>query len=117
MLKIAYKGLQWTQVYFLSSLSSFTIALAVFLASKTSIDFNNNLSLIALLAGLFGGLGYIFFIKALEKGEASIVIPLTALYPAVTVILAFLILGEKISIYQVIGVILALIAIILISIE
>ncbi len=117
VLKVAYKGLPWTQVYFLSSLASFTIALMVFLVQRGSLDFSNKLSYVALLAGVFGGAGYIFFVKALEKGEASIVLPLTAIYPAITVVLALILLGEKISVYQAIGIALALVAVVLLSME
>jgi len=69
----------------------------------------------ALVAGVFGGAGYIFFVKALEHGKASVVIPLTALYPAVTAIIALIILREKISLYQGIGIVLAIAAAILLS--
>jgi len=117
VLKIAYKGLPWIHVYFLSSLASFTIALIVFLIHRNGLNFSNKLSYIALLAGVFSSSGYIFFVKALEKGEASIVLPLTAMYPAITVVLALILLGEKINVYQAIGIVLALIAVVLLSME
>ena len=69
----------------------------------------------ALIAGIFGGAGYLFFVKALEHGKASIVIPLTALYPAITAIIALIVLREKISFYQGIGILLAITASILLS--
>lgn len=69
----------------------------------------------AVLAGVLGGISYIFFMKALETGKASVVLPLTTLYPAVTVVLAMIILKEGITITQAIGIVLALIAIILFS--
>ncbi len=72
-------------------------------------------SIAAVIAGLFGGAGYLFFVKALEQGKASIVIPLTALYPAITAIIALVVLREKISFYQGIGILLAIVASILLS--
>ncbi len=117
ILKFTYKDLSWLQTYFLSSLASFTLALLVFLYYKGHVSFHNKATYIAMLAGIFGGAGYIFFMKALETGKASIVIPLTAIYPVVTVVLALLVLGEKISVYQAIGIILAVAAVILISIK
>ncbi len=68
------------------------------------------------LAGLTGGIGTFFLLKAYEKGNLSIVTVLTALYPIVTILLAFLILKEKITILQAIALILSIIAIILLSI-
>ena len=117
ILKFTYKDLSWLQTYFLSSLASFMLALLVFLYYKGDISLRLRSTYIAMLAGVFGGAGYIFFVKALVTGKASIVIPLTAIYPVVTVVLALLVLGEKISIYQAIGVILAIVATILISIK
>ncbi|MET1160507.1 MAG: EamA family transporter [Thermoprotei archaeon] len=117
-IKYAYKGLDWINVYFLSSLASFTLALTVYLlATRGVVPRIETPAYYALLSGLLGGLGYIFFVKALEKGKASVVVPLTALYPAITVILSLVLLGEKPSMYQLIGVILAIVAAILISIE
>lgn len=115
--KIAYKSLSWIQIYFLSSIASFSVTIATYILYRENISFTNKASYIALSAGLLGGLGYLFFIKALENGKSSIVLPLTAMYPAITVILAIVFLGEKISIYQLIGIILALIAVIFLSIE
>lgn len=68
------------------------------------------------LAGLTGGIGTFFLLKAYEKGNLSIVTVLTALYPIITILLAFLILKEKVTLTQAIGLFLSLIAIILLSI-
>ena len=57
----------------------------------------------------------LFFYWALAGGKASVVVPLTALYPVVTLGLALLILGERLSLRQSIGVALALTAIFLFS--
>jgi len=70
---------------------------------------------LALLAGLVGSLGTIPFLYAISKGKASIVVPMTALYPLVTIILSALILREAITLNQGLGILFALIAIILFS--
>ncbi len=115
LLKMASKGAPWLQVYFLSALASFTLALTIFLAGKGRIPINKY-SGIAAMAGVFGGAGYVLFMKALEHGKASIIIPLTAMYPAVTAILALTILGEKLSLIKAVGIALAVLAAILLSI-
>jgi len=116
VLKFAYASSNWLQVYFVSSLASFTLALAVFGASKGSLSIDKGFYLAA-LAGLLGGAGYVFFVKALEGGKASVVIPLTALYPAVTVAMAAVFLKEKPSPYQAVGIVLAIVASVLLSIS
>jgi bacterial/archaeal transporter family protein len=70
----------------------------------------------AFLTGILGGTGNIAFFQALVVGgKASVVVPATALFPLVTVILAMTFLRERVSSRQVIGLGLALIAIYLLS--
>jgi len=70
----------------------------------------------AILTGIAGTLGALFFILAVSRGKTSVVVTTTALYPLVTIILAFLILKEPITLKQGIGMIFALMAMILFSI-
>ena len=69
-----------------------------------------------MLVGLLGIGASMTFYYALESGKASIVVPLTAMYPLVVVILAAVVLGERLSPAQGIGVVLAIVAVVLISI-
>jgi bacterial/archaeal transporter family protein len=70
----------------------------------------------AFLTGILGGAGNIAFFHALIiGGKASIVVPTTALFPFVTVILAVALLHERINIRQKVGLVLALAAIYLLS--
>ena len=71
----------------------------------------------ALLAGATGALALVAFYNALSAGKASIIVPLTALYPVVTIVISFLILSERISPLKGVGIALAVAAIILLSIE
>lgn len=66
----------------------------------------------ALAAGVLACLGNVAYYHALNVGgKAATVIPLTGLYPLVTVILALLFLNEKLNGVQIIGVVLSLLAI------
>lgn len=69
----------------------------------------------ALLAGIVGSLGAIFFYLALSKGEASRVVVFTALYPALTVLLSFLLLKEPLSLYKMAGIAFAVVGMLLLS--
>lgn len=70
----------------------------------------------AFVTGILGGTGNIAFFRALGNGgKASIVAPVTALFPLVTVVLAVTLLGERIGTAQKIGLGLALLAIYLLS--
>lgn len=67
------------------------------------------------VSGVFLALGLLAFSLALANGKASIIVPLTALYPVVTIFLALLLLQESLSRTQVSGVALALAAAVLLS--
>ncbi len=70
----------------------------------------------AFITGILGGTGNIAFFHALVAGgKVSIVAPVTALFPLVTVILAVAILHERLSLQQKCGLALALVAIYLLS--
>ena len=68
-----------------------------------------------ILNGVFSGLGLLAFNAAISKGQASIVGPVTALFPLVTVALAVAILRERINRVQGAGIALALGAIYLLA--
>jgi transporter family protein len=70
----------------------------------------------AFFTGILGGTGNIAFFHALSMGgKASIVSPVTALFPLVTVLLAVTFLHEKLGTAQQAGLVLALVAIYLLS--
>jgi transporter family protein len=65
----------------------------------------------ALLTGALGTLGTLFLYLTLRTAPASVVVPLSALYPVVTVILAYIFLQEEISPTRLLGVACALAAV------
>lgn len=70
----------------------------------------------AFLTGILGGVGNLAFFQALVTGgSASVVAPVTALFPMVTVLLALIVLHERIGRTQWVGLALALVAIYLLS--
>lgn len=68
------------------------------------------------LCGALNALGAWALLSALKHGgKASVVAPLTALYPVVVIVLAPVVLRESISLLQAIGVVCALVAVVLLS--
>jgi transporter family protein len=66
-------------------------------------------SLIGLLGGAANGLGSWALFEALERGaKASVAVPLTALYPLVTIVLARIFLAETLTFRQWVGIALAI---------
>jgi len=73
---------------------------------------------LAIVGGALNGLGAFTSFAALERGgKASIVIPLVYLFPLVTVFLAIVFLHERLTRLQVVGVVLAIVAAVLLSRE
>ncbi|MCC6044579.1 MAG: EamA family transporter [Desulfurococcales archaeon] len=118
-LKYASLNLEWQYVYVASALGAFlvyaTVVLALALTGKLGHVSDYKSLGIALLGGLMGALGGLMLIIALRLAEASIVVPLTSIYPAVTVALSIALLGESVTTRKIAGVILAIIAVILLS--
>ncbi len=69
----------------------------------------------SVLMGLFAALGSLAFFGAMKSGKASLVAPVTSLYPALTVLLALVVLKEKLNKVQTLGLILAMASIVILS--
>lgn len=70
----------------------------------------------AFLTGILGGVGNLAFFQAMAKGgKASVVAPITALFPMVTVLLALFFLRERLGRVQWLGLALAFTAIYLLT--
>ncbi|HLH60651.1 MAG TPA: DMT family transporter [Ktedonobacteraceae bacterium] len=68
-----------------------------------------------LLAGVLDAFGNVFFVLASHSGRLDVAAVLSSLYPAATVILAALLLRERVTRIQAMGIVLALIAVPMIS--
>ena len=96
------------------------IAISVVLALTTAIHWRVKPTtfLIAAAGGTLNGLGALTSFVALESGgKASVVISLISLFPLVTVAFAVVALHEHLTTMQAIGVALAVVAAILLSME
>lgn len=101
----------WDRVGYLCLLP--WLLLTTSLSNLGSRDF-----LIGTLDGVANSLGAWFLYASLESGaKASIAVPLTSLYPLLTVLMAVGFLGEKVRPLQWFGIGLALIAGVLMSLE
>lgn len=86
----------------------------MYLLFKPTLNFSQG-GVYAILAGLSSAVAFIAFYIALSQRRASLVVPITSLYPVVTIILAMLLLHESINLIHGIGIAFAIAAIILLS--
>lgn len=107
----AESALIWTVVGYFVLLPWLFPSVSIFSYSHRSLAW-------ALLSAFLNAVGAWALLAAMESGgKASIVVPLTALYPLVMVMASPLILHESISLLQGVGVLSALIAVVLLSAE
>ena len=94
------------------------LSAAVLLVARPHTGLGAVVVLSSIAGGTLNGLGAWTSFRALESGgKASIVISLISLYPLLTVGLAVLLLGERLTHMQLAGAITAVIAAILLSLE
>lgn len=68
-----------------------------------------------LIGGVLGGIGNLLFVGATGQGKLAVVAVLTSLYPVVTILLARVVLDERWTRSQVLGMVCAAVAVTLIS--
>ncbi|MGH2621168.1 MAG: EamA family transporter [Anaerolineales bacterium] len=104
----------WPLVFGRLAACTLMVAFALF-ARRPVIPPLSSLGLLT-LAGVLDVGGNLFFLLAIQSGRLDVAAVLGSLYPAVTAILARLITGEHMALLQVIGVAVAVLAIVLITI-
>ena len=111
--KLALKYMDERSILVFEVVGAIVMGLIVFTSLGFKVQAQPTGITFAILSGLMGSIGGFFFLYALRKGNASVVVATTALYPLVTILLTYFFLNESITIKQGIGIILALIAMVL----
>ncbi|MCH8028732.1 MAG: EamA family transporter [Candidatus Dadabacteria bacterium] len=98
------------RVYFFEAIGTLTVFTTFVLFNREKIFPNFSVNYFGLLMGLTWGIGTILFIYVLKIGKLSVILPLTALYPGITVLLAVVFLKETLGPREIAGIVLALIS-------
>jgi drug/metabolite transporter (DMT)-like permease len=93
---------------------SVTLFGAVAIAGRISIRMPAQMVLLTIVCGVIDMLANVLYLLAAREGPLSVVVTLSSLYPASTVLLARIVLGERLNLLQVLGVGCALAAVVLI---
>jgi drug/metabolite transporter (DMT)-like permease len=98
----------------LARLVSVTLFGTVALAGRISVRMPPGTAALAIICGIIDMLANALYLLAVRQGSLSIVVTLSSLYPASTVLLARIVLGERLNLWQITGVFCALAAVVLI---
>jgi len=94
---------------FSTVLAIFNFLIALVLLPYVNFDFPIKTLGLMYLASVFGSIAFLFVAKAVRHMDVSIVSPLMTFSPAIVVVLAFFILGEKVTSLQLFGILLLII--------
>jgi bacterial/archaeal transporter family protein len=111
----ANHGMPPTTLAFVSSCVSFIVVVCSYAWQRFPAAPSPAGTLFALLSGLCGAIGLLFFAMAIKRGEAAIIVTLSAIYPAFTVLLGPFLLQEKISLTHAVGILLVTLGVILVA--
>lgn len=114
MHQAAVESVLWPAVILRLSSASL-LALAAFV-TRNSLSIVRPHWWLVVFIGIFDVAGNVFYILSAQTGRLDIAAVIGSLYPGATVALAWFFLKEKISVSQMLGIVLALTAIVLISI-
>ena len=113
--KITLRYISPLSTVFFEALIGIPVAIVVLAVLKFKPEVHPTGVLLAGLTGLLGMLGALSFLFAVRRGQVGLVSAFTALYPALTILLATLLLGERLELRQWLGVGLAILAMLLVA--
>jgi bacterial/archaeal transporter family protein len=114
--KLAIQHIQPRSIILYEVLGAMIVAgIAWFALGRFPLETHPRGALLAIITGMLGLVATLCFTIALTRGNVTLVVTLSALYPVVTIVLANLFLKEALTLQQMVGVGLALLAMILIA--
>ncbi len=113
--KITTRYISPTSAIVYGSLAGVPVALIIMAIMRFQLDTEPRGVILASITGVTGVLGALGFVVAVTRGPVSLIAAFTALYPALTILLAMTLLGETLVARQWVGVGMALVAGLLIA--
>jgi uncharacterized membrane protein len=107
--KVGSERVDATDMQILFTIGTFPLV-AFLLLRRRGLGSDKKGRIIGTLIGVLAGLGGIAYFAAMERGKASLVGPTTSLFPLITVILASIVLKERLNGIQMLGIVLALVS-------
>lgn len=105
--KLAFRSLHWEDLLLWTGAVSLVVV-AVLVGRGYARPSRSPGTGWAVVSGIVAVGGFVSFSVALEAGEASIVVPISAAYPAATLVLSAIFLGERMSVARLFGMVLVI---------
>jgi uncharacterized membrane protein len=113
--KIALRTATPVQTTLLYGLAGVAVALAAIAIGQRTAGWSVGSLWVGVVSAACGGLGLMTFYLALERGNASLAVPVVGFYPALVAVLSVAFLDERLSGLQVAGIVLAVAGVALIG--
>ena len=110
-------GIPDTVVYILWALTMIPCAIVALIINKGKFLHDGKAALLGCTVGLLGAGGQLVLFKALTLGPSYIIFPFISMSPVIVIALAAIFLKEKANRWQIAGIAVALVAILLLSIQ
>lgn len=105
--KLAFRTLSWQDVLVWTTIGYIVTSIVLLSTGQAAVKFERN-TWWAIASAALAISALIFLYIALGRGQASKVLPISAAYPAVTVVLSALFLSESVTLTKVVGVVLVI---------
>lgn len=112
---LASKTLDPKAVVVFQAAGTLVVLLAMAGAGMLKLSYEGRGAALSFASGVAGSLGSLAFVYALVRGRPTSVLTITALYPVVSILLAFVVLGEEVTRRKLLSIACAIGAVILAS--
>jgi transporter family protein len=114
--QLALRSLRWQDLLVWTGIGYVIVSIVVIARGDANIGLSSGAGWAALSAALAIG-GLIAFYLAIGHGEVSTVVPITAAYPAVTLLLSAVFLAESVTVLRLAGTALVISGVVLVSLS
>ena len=114
--KITTRYISPTSAIVYGSLAGVPVAFVIMAVMRFHVETEPRGVILASITGVMGILGALGYLVAVTRGPVSLISAFTALYPALTILLAMIFLGETLVVRQWVGIGMALVAVLLIAV-
>lgn len=111
--KLAVQHIEFKSVLIYDCLVFFVAGMLLFAHNGFKVATEPQGIIYSVLYGITGVMATGFFILAIRQGSATLVTAITAIYPAITMLLAIIVLQESLTLKQGLGLLLAIVGVLL----